>query len=203
MKYTSLAILALLSTAQAASLQTHSSGDNIWSETLDAGIDASVYLKDSPKGYTEKEKPKPDPNIELRKKKKIEEEYKKKLDAEKRAEDRAKDIEEMNIQLYTFAKTLKPSAMHQALAIKERLEDQGKGPDHFRVSARNLWSHGFKHDAVANYQFVKERLQDLDVAEKNLNRNIDSKAQLEIFIKEATDVKNSFIKRYGAAEWEP
>jgi uncharacterized lipoprotein YajG len=56
---------------------------------------------------------------------------------------------------------------------------------------------------VANYQFVKERLQDLDVAEKNLNRNIDSKAQLEIFIKTAGDVKNNFIKRYGAAEWEP
>ena len=71
------------------------------------------------------------------------------------------------------------------------------------MSARNLWSKGFHHDAVANYQFVKEKLQDLDVAEKNLNRNIDSRAQLDIFIKTAGDVKNQFIKRYGAAEWEP
>ena len=71
------------------------------------------------------------------------------------------------------------------------------------MSARNLWSKGFKHEAVSNYQFVKEKLADLDIAEKNLNRNIDSKAQLEIFIKTATEVKNNFIKRYGAAEWEP
>ena len=134
---------------------------------------------------------------------KIEDDYKNRQLAEERKEQRSKDIEEMNIQLYTFAKTLKPSAMHQALAIKEKLENAGRAPDHFRVAARNLWSKGFKHDAVANYQFVKESLQDLDVAEKNLNRNIDSKAQLEIFIKTAGDVKASFIKRYGAAEWEP
>ena len=56
---------------------------------------------------------------------------------------------------------------------------------------------------MSNYAFVREKLQDLDVAEKNLNRNIDSKAQLDIFIQVATDVKNQFIKRYGATEWEP
>ena len=37
--------------------------------------------------------------------------------------------------------------------------------------------------------FVKEKLLDLEVAEKNLNRNIDSKAQLELFLGVANDVK--------------
>ena len=80
----------------------------------------------------------------------------------------------MNIELYTFAKTLKPSALHQALAIKERLEQAGTPPKHFRVAARNLWSKGFKHEAVATYSYTKERLADLDVSEQNFNRNIDS-----------------------------
>jgi len=95
----------------------------------------------------------------------------------------------MNIELYTFAKTLKPSAFHKALSIKEKLENDGHPPAHFRVSLANMWSKGFKHEAVANYGFVKEKLQDLDVAEKNLNRNIDSKAQLELFMGVANDVK--------------
>ena len=54
----------------------------------------------------------------------------------------------MNIEHYTFAKTLKPSAMHKALAIKEKLENKGAPPEHFRVSLVNLWSKGFKHETV-------------------------------------------------------
>ena len=95
----------------------------------------------------------------------------------------------MNIELYTFSKTLKPSALHKAMSIKEKLENEGHPPAHFRAAVTNLWSKGFKHETVANYNFVKEKLQDLDVAEKNLNRNIDSKAQLELFLGVANDVK--------------
>ena len=67
MKYLSLAVLALIGTlttkAEATTLEQKSTHDDIWADTLEAGLDASVYLKDSPKGYTEKEKPKPDPRI--------------------------------------------------------------------------------------------------------------------------------------------
>ena len=45
-------------------------------------------------------------------------------------------------------------------------------------------------------------MEDLLVAEKNLNRNIDSAPQLDIFIKTAEDVKASFTKRYGQKEFE-
>ena len=83
------------------------------------------------------------------------------------------------------------------------MEDNGAAPKHFRVSAHNLWSKGFKHENVANYNFVKDKLQDLEVAEKNLNRNIDSKPQLDLFLKTANDVKGQFLKRFGADEWQP
>ena len=68
------------------------------------------------------------------------------------------DLEDMDIELYTFSKTLKPSAMHKALAIKEKLENAGHPPKHFRVSLANMWSKGFKHESVSNYAFVKEKL---------------------------------------------
>ena len=64
----------------------------------------------------------------------------------------------MNLALYSFSKTLKPSAIHQALALKEKLTDNGAPPEHFRVCAHNIWSKGFKHADDANYQFVKEKL---------------------------------------------
>ncbi len=52
----------------------------------------------------------------------------------------------------------------------------GHPPKHFRVSLHNMWSKGFRHESVRNYANVNEKLKDLDIAEKNLNRNIDSKA---------------------------
>ena len=82
----------------------------------------------------------------------------------------------MNIELLTFCKTLKESNLHKALQIKEKLETAGQAPPHFRVSVYSLWQKGFKHAQVANYKFVKEKMEDLLVAEKNLNRNIDSDA---------------------------
>ena len=109
----------------------------------------------------------------------------------------------MYIFLYEFSKTLKPKALEKAIALKSKLEENGAPPKHFRVASRNLWSKGFKHEKVAGYSFVREKLDDLSIAEKNLNRNIDSKAQLEMFLKTALDVKKQFLKRFGEKEWQP
>ena len=107
----------------------------------------------------------------------------------------------MNIMLYEFSRSLDPKALQSAISLKQKLEDAGHPPKHFRVSARNLWSKSFKHADVAGYTYVRERLADLDIAEKNLNRNIDSKAQLELFLATASEVKTQFLKRYGAQEF--
>ena len=175
------AIAVLLGCASAVRIN-----DDAWGDMLDA-TDKSDYISDTPSDYKEKPKPKVDY-------KKIEQEQKAQQALAEKEETARKeveqDLEDMDIELYTFSKTLKPSAMHKALAIKEKLDNEGKPPKHFRVSLANMWGKGFKHEAVSNYAFVKEKLQDLDVAEKNLNRNIDSKAQLELFLGVANDVKN-------------
>ena len=56
---------------------------------------------------------------------------------------------------------------------------------------------------VAAYQYTQDKLEELGIAEKNLNRNIDSKAQLDIFLETAKDVKDNFTKRYTNKEWTP
>ena len=91
--------------------------------------------------------------------------------------------------------------MEQAIELKEKLEEQGKAPEHFRVSVKSLWTKGFKHDYALKYKFVQDKMQDLDVAEKNLNRNIDSKAQQDMFIATASEIRDVFEKRYGDKEW--
>ena len=110
-------------------------------------------------------------------------------------------LEDMQIDLLTFTKTLKPSDFHKAEALKEKLEASGHAPSHFRVSLASQYAKAWEHEAVGNYKFVKDKLEDLLVAEKNLNRNIDSKAQLDMFLGTANDVRNAFLKKYGPAEF--
>ena len=192
-----MALVGLLSIEEVKSLQLKH--DSVWDDAL-GDVDASEYTQEAPKGYIEKEKPKIDYKAIAQRKKEAAALVQKEAEDNEKLE---KDLEDMNIELYTFSKSLKPSSFHKALNIKEKLDESNHAPKHFRVSLVNMWSKGFKHDAVANYAFVKEKLQDLDVAEKNLNRNIDSKAQLDIFLTTANDVKSSFKKRYGEKEWEP
>ena len=177
--------------------------DELWAEAADGVGAAGDYASDMPEGYFEKPAPKPDPKVLAALVQKEKEKARKQALDEVTQEKNAKLTEDMTIELYTFAKTLKPSAIHKALSIKQKLEDSGYPPAHFRVAAHNLWSRGFKHENVANYKYVQDKLQDLDVAEKNLNRNIDSKPQLDMFLKTAQDVKGSFLKRFGAEEWQP
>ena len=154
----------------AAAVQLENAG--VW-DSISGAVDASAYTKETPKEYTEKEVKKID--YAAIERAKILAEQKEAKKAEK-ADAAKKDLEDMNIELFTFAKTLKPSNMRKALQIKEKLENDGFPPQHFRVSVVSLFQKGFKHEAVKNYKSVKESMEDLLVAEKNLNRNIDSSA---------------------------
>ena len=80
----------------------------------------------------------------------------------------------MYIELYTFSKNLKPEAIQKALELKKKLEDNNAPPKHFRVATRHVWQKGFKQQNYLNYNFVKEKFDDLAIAEKNFNRNVDS-----------------------------
>ena len=195
---TSFGILLLLGVAQSIRVNH----DSVWDTMMDGVSDADDYNKSTPKDYkpVEKVAPKIDYQAMYKKQRAEEERQHQELVQKEKAE---KDTEDMNYQLLTFTRTLKPSAMHKALEIKEKLDNAGQSPEHFRVSLTSLWSKNFKHESVSNYPFVKEKLEDLSIAEKNLNRNIDSKAQLDIFLGTAKEVKEAFLKRYTDKEWSP
>ena len=199
-----VALACLLGSSQAYKLVSRElayddAENNPWASAM-AGIDVKDYNKSAPKGYTEAEKPKVD--MELIARKKIEREMKAK-EEEKNKEERAKDYEDMLIELMSFSKNITPESLDKALKLKEKLEASGHPPAHFRVSTYSLWQKAFKHEAVKNYKFSKESMEDLLVAEKNLNRNIDSKSQQQIFLQTANEVKANFKKRYGADEFDP
>ena len=160
------ALAALLAMASAHRLE------GIWDDSM-AGINQAEYNAEAPKDYKEKDKPKID-YAAIERKKLLAEQAKEK-EAE-RARAREKEVEDMNIELLTFTKTLKPSNFHKALQLKEKMEEEGHPPKHFRVSATSLFQKAFEHEAVAQHKFVKDKLEDLLIAERNLNRNIDSKA---------------------------
>ena len=142
MKITSFTVVCLLGLTSATKLgqhqhqhqHQHNSNSGIW-DSVATSVD-DEYNKSSPKDYSESQKPKID--YEAIARKKIEAEMKTKALAQKKA-DSVKDIEDMNIELLTFCKTLKPSHMHKALEIKEKLDTAGTPPDHFRVSLYSYW----------------------------------------------------------------
>ena len=167
MKLVSIAILLSLTSA------TRLSQSNIW-DSVAADVD-DEYNKDAPKGYQEVKKPAPKIDYEAIARKKIQAEQKQKqLLAQ--SEENEKDNEEMLINLMTFSKTLDKPSLKKAMDLKAKLDERGFNVPHFRVSTYSLWQNGFKHETVKNYKFVKESMEDLLVAEKNLNRNIDSNA---------------------------
>ena len=136
--------------------------------------DVTEYTKSTPKLYAEVEK-KPKVNYEEIARKKIEAEMKKKEEAKKK-EQMVQDLEDMHIELMTFSKNLSMDNLKKALEIKEKLDNDRHPPAHFRVCTTSLWTKAFKHEVVKNYKYVKDQMEDLLVAEKNLNRNIDSRS---------------------------
>ena len=158
MKYNKLIniclLIGLVNISDVNAIKLRGDDANPWGDMLE-GTDSSDYAKDSPKAYVEVDKPKI--NYALIQKIKKAEEAEKKLKIVEEGE-LSKLKEDMNIELFTFSKTLKPSALHKALDLKEKLDTKGHAPKHFRVAVRNLWSKGFKHDAVSNYAFVKDKL---------------------------------------------
>ena len=143
MKFT--LVLAMASIATAERLRQRFD-DEVWSNVMMGMNDDTSYTKDTPKGYAETEN-KPKIDYEAIARKKIEAEMKVKQ-AQAQKEQREKDIEDMNIELLTFSKNLTVENLKNAIKIKEKLEEQGYPPQHFRVSAYSLWQKGFKHEAV-------------------------------------------------------
>ena len=102
------------------------------------------------------------------------------------------DHKDMLAELANFDKTLNPFNYERALQLKSKIEEQGHlRVRDFHVAVADKWAHGFVHDEVAKHQFVTDKLEELSVAQDNLNRNFDSQAQVQLFIKTAKEIRNT------------
>ena len=110
-------IILLVGLTSASSLGQKSS-DNIWGDVM-GGIDQGDYNKETPRAYKPQDKPKINYAAIAKKKQDLE---KNELASLVQKEVVEQDKEDMNIELLTFSKTLKPSHMRKALALKEKLE---------------------------------------------------------------------------------
>jgi len=66
-----------------------------------------------------------------------------------------------------------------------------------KVSTVEIYKKNFSFPEVARNDFAAEKLEELEIAEKNFNSNIDNKELLKNFILTAQGVKKSLKEKYG------
>ena len=68
------------------------------------------------------------------------------------------------------------------------------------VTTSELFQKTFKFPSIAKNQFTQDKLDELEIAEKNLNNNPDNEKLLEKFISVTNNVKKEFKKNF-AENW--
>lgn len=72
--------------------------------------------------------------------------------------------------------------------------------DKIKISTRALYQKGFQFAEVARNDYAAEQLDELEIAEKNFNSNLDNKDLLGTFMNTASKVKTNLQSKY-ADQW--
>jgi hypothetical protein len=75
--------------------------------------------------------------------------------------------------------------------------------DKTKIATRALYQKGFQFAEVARNDYAAEQLEELEIAEKNFNANIDNKDLLESFLNTAASVKKNLQSKYQDQWTEP
>ena len=75
--------------------------------------------------------------------------------------------------------------------------------DKVKVSSRALFQKGFAFAEVARNDYAAGQLDELEIAEKNFNANMDNKDLLDSFLGTATTVKKNLQSKYADQWTEP
>lgn len=65
------------------------------------------------------------------------------------------------------------------------------------VNTNELYQKQFKFPGIAKNEFSQDKFDELEIAEKNLNNNIDNDKLLTKFIETAQKIKKSFKDKYA------
>lgn len=68
--------------------------------------------------------------------------------------------------------------------------------DKVKINTKSLFQKGFQFAEVARNDYAAEQLEELEIAEKNFNSNLDNKDLLTTFLNTATTVKTNLSTKY-------
>lgn len=135
--------------------------------------------------------------------------------AQAQAEKQRKDTDEklgkaksaFKAQIEKFSRSLAREDFESALQMKtDLMENEGvtkEELDKTRIGTRSLYQKGFQFAEVARNDYAAEQLDELEIAEKNFNANMDNKDLLENFLNTAASVKKNLQSKYQDQWTEP
>lgn len=98
-----------------------------------------------------------------------------------------------------FSKNLKESEFDRGMKLREQLLDMNESAaslDKTKINAVEAFKKGFAFPEVAKNDFSSEVLDELEIAEKNLNSNLDNVDLYNNFVETAEDVKKKLKNKY-------
>jgi hypothetical protein len=98
-----------------------------------------------------------------------------------------------------FSKTLKESEFDKAMKLREQLQENNESLaslEKIKIDSVDFFKKGFQFPEVAKNDFSTEVLDELEIAEKNLNSNLDNVDLYNTFIETAEACKKKLKEKY-------
>ena len=118
----------------------------------------------------------------------------------------AKKKKEYQDAFAAFSKTLKEDDFDRGMKLKQELLDLNQPKDALdktKIATNNLYKKQFQFPEVAKNDFSTELFENLEIAEKNLNSNLDNVDLFNNFVETAQDVKKKLKEKYGDQWTDP
>ena len=95
-----------------------------------------------------------------------------------------------------FCMTLRMDHWVKAQKLWAKLDKSGSPQPILKANTKELYEKGFKFDSIANNQDTQAILQDLDIAQINLNQNPNNEILLKKFIATAQEASKELRSKY-------
>ena len=103
-----------------------------------------------------------------------------------------------------FSKSVKKEDFEEGMKLKQDLIDNENVDqeelDKVRVTTTKIYKKNFALPEVAHNDYASEQLEELEIAEKNLNANMDNADLLKKFIVVTFEVKKKLKEKYES-QW--
>lgn len=95
------------------------------------------------------------------------------------------------------------AAMKLKLHLIEENTQNAEDLDKIKISAFRLFKNNFSFPEVAHNDFSAEALENLEIAEKNFNADLDNSDLLKTFIATGVQVRNDLKEHFGDQWTDP